>query len=127
MGGRGTSSASARKASGGGLSSVEGRMGELSATMRENARYTSMPPGAERSSMEMAYRRAQGEYQRLQGVRSELIRKGAAKPPSAPAPRKKTNGHGEATSRDITSLSYERARRRLNEDVDRWFGRGMGR
>ena len=36
------------------------------------------------------------------------------------------NGYGEATSRYITSASYERAMRRQKRNLDKWFGRGMG-
>lgn len=39
-----------------------------------------------------------------------------------PRPRKFINGYGEATHREITSLSYKRAMARVNRDFDKWFG-----
>lgn len=33
------------------------------------------------------------------------------------------NGYGEATTREITSLSYERAKKRADRNFDKWFRR----
>lgn len=39
-----------------------------------------------------------------------------------PKPRKYINGFGEATHREISTLTYERAIARQSRDFDRWFG-----
>ena len=42
--------------------------------------------------------------------------------PKPPAPTKKfVNGYGEATKREITSLSYKRWQRRLDKEIDSHF------
>lgn len=35
------------------------------------------------------------------------------------------NSYGEATKREITSSTYERAQRRTQRNINAWFGRGM--
>lgn len=37
------------------------------------------------------------------------------------------NGYGEKTSREITSLSYERSKTSASKNLNDWFGRGMNK
>nr|DAZ19100.1 MAG TPA: hypothetical protein [Caudoviricetes sp.] len=128
MGGRGSYSGVARKAGAARFTTVaqvDARMSELSAIMERTASdatgYPSGVPGATKSGYD-EYRTAQSEFQRLQGVRANLLEREAATQRADRSPRTFVNSFGEATSRYITTGTYERTRRRTDADVLRNMG-----
>lgn len=69
-----------------------------------------------------AYERLHGQLMpRRDEVVSEMARRSAGS--SASARGTFVNSYGEATTRNITSQSYEAAQRRLRRDVDSFLGR----
>lgn len=58
---------------------------------------------------------------RLSALEDEQIRRRRASQPVTQ--RTFVNSYGEATHRNITSLSYERAQRRLDREIFSWLGR----
>lgn len=65
-------------------------------------------------------------------VRSEMERRirmyqerSSAKATSQNA--RSVNGYGEKTNREITSISYERAKANTSKSLNDWFGRGMNK
>lgn len=58
--------------------------------------------------------------ERLNRLRDEKAR---SRQPQRASQRRRVNGYGEATSREITSGTYERAQRRQRRDVDNFMGR----
>lgn len=134
MGGRGSRSASGgaslQKMSYSQLDSelkrVDSRMGELGKTMERKAAghmaFVNEMPGASAADSR-TYRSAQREYQKLQGDRAKIIDEMAKKRPKEKArPKTFVNSFGEATTREITSLAYKRAQRRMDRDVLRNIG-----
>ena len=137
MGGRGASSASSgvgnRSLSemsysqlGSELKKIEAKMDGLRETMERTAGahvgfMTGMPGSSESDSKK--YRSAQREFQAMQGARSKVIDEMAKKKPKEKArPKTFVNGFGEATTREITSASYQRAQKRLDKAVLRNMG-----
>lgn len=139
MGGRGSISAGGKssKARGNGaelsLKEIDLRMAKLADTMGKTAAghtgyLHGIPSGS--ASDHRRYVAAQREYQRLQGERGRAIDKmtkekqASAKKKQASGSAGKTfvNSFGEATTREITSLAYKRAQRRMKRDVLRNMG-----
>jgi hypothetical protein len=78
-------------------------------------------------------REARKEYYATKSKRDDIVQKlskaykadaeARSKQAKSEPAEKKTfaNGYGEATSREITSTTYERAQKRLTKSVERWF------
>lgn len=133
MGGRGSSSASRKSSSAQGRSAesslkrIDSRMGELADTMSKTAAgHTGHLQGAPNGSASdhSRYVAAQKEYQRLQAERGRVLDKMAKRKQRGrdSAGKAFVNSFGEATTREITSPTYERAQRRMKRDVLRNMG-----
>lgn len=132
MGGRGSSSASAKSSKARGesaessLKSIDSRMAKLADTMSDTAAgHTGYLQGAPTGSASdhRRYTTAQREYQRLQAERGRILDEMAKKKQASSSARKTfVNSFGEATTREITTPTYERARRRMNRNVLRNMG-----
>ena len=132
MGGRGSSSAGAKSSKARGksaqqsLKGIDSRMAKLADTMSETAAgHTGYLQGAPTGSASdhRRYTAAQREYQRLQAERGRVLDELAKKKQvSNPAGKTFVNSFGEATTREITTPTYERARRRMNRNVLRNMG-----
>jgi len=133
MGGRGASSQSS-KASRGGVSSLTDRqltseISRLGKVMEETAQahvaYMQRWGGSKADSDR--YRKAQARYSELQNESMRRLQSKAARKAATSAAKPKpahtfVNGFGEATSRYITTGTYERARKRAEKDVLRNMG-----
>lgn len=133
MGGRGASSQSS-KASRGGVSSLTDRqltseISRLGKVMEETAQshvaYMQRRGGSKADSDR--YRKAQASYSELQNesmrrLQSKAARNAAASTAKPKPARTFVNGFGEATSRYVTTTTYERARKRAEKDVLRNMG-----
>lgn len=132
MGGRGSVSASAKssKARGKGaessLKTIDSRMEKLADTMGKTASgHTSYLQGSPNGSASdhRRYVAAQKEYQRLQAERGRILDEMAKKKQaSSSAGKTFVNSFGVATTREITTPTYERTRRRMNRNVLRNMG-----
>lgn len=132
MGGRGSRSAGAKssKARGNGaglsLKTIDSRMEKLADTMGKTAAghtgyLQGIPSGS--ASDHRRYVAAQREYQRLQYERGLVLDEVAKKNRvNNSAGKTFVNSFGEATTRDITSPTYERAQRRTKRNVLRNMG-----
>ena len=132
MGGRGGSSMSGKSSKARGraaelsLKTIDSRMEKLADTMAKTAAghmaYLSGAPSGSASDHNR-YASAQREYQRLQGERSRVIDEMAkSKRVHDSAGKAFVNSYGEATTREITNLTYERSQRRMKRDVLRNMG-----
>lgn len=133
MGGRGASSQSS-KASRGGVSSLTDRqltseISRLGKVMEETAQahvaYMQRWGGSKADSDR--YRKAQARYSELQNESMRRLQSKAARNAAASTAKPKpahtfVNGFGEATSRYITTGTYERARKRAEKAVLRNMG-----
>lgn len=133
MGGCGSSSASRKSSKARGksaessLKTIDSRMEKLADTMVKTAAghtgyLQGVPNGS--ASDHSRYVAAQREYQRLQAERGRVIDETAKKKQKGRDSAGKTfvNSFGEATTREITSPTYERAQRRMKRDVLRNMG-----
>ena len=134
MGGRGASSQSS-KASRGGVSSLTDRqltdeIDRLGKVMEETAQshvaYLQGRGGSKADSDR--YRSAQKRYSQLQNESLRRLQNAAASKVATSAAKPKpahtfVNGFGEATHRNITNDTYERARRRLDKEIFGLLGR----
>lgn len=143
MGGRGSSSfgAGSRRQSGAPVGKMTDRQLSAAASSLEREIADAESVLARTSSGHMGYlqgtpwgsKRDHDEYvatyERLHGqlmprrdeVASEMARRSTGSPASARGTF--VNSYGEATTRNITSQSYEAAQRRLRRDVDSFLGR----
>ncbi len=100
-------------------------MNELSRIMQQTASdatgYANGIPGASAERAQQ-YRSAQREYQKLQGIRGEMMQNQAVRNNRESTNRSFVNSYGEATRREITSNVYEQSQRRLKQDVLRNMG-----
>lgn len=133
MGGRGASSQSS-KASRGGVSSLTdrqltGEIDRLGKVMEETAQshvaYLQGRGGSKADSDR--YRKAQARYSELQNESMRRLQLKAARNAAASNAKPKpahtfVNGFGEATSRYVTTGTYERARKRADKAVLRNMG-----
>lgn len=145
MGGRGSSSASNRAGVGGmkpasrltdrqlaaETSSVNGRMESVGKVMERTAPghvgYLQRTPQGSKRDHE-SYTKAFKEYGELRARRDELTAEAARRrPKEKPRPKTFVNSYGEATTKYISTSTYERAERRLQKEVDSWFGVGRRR
>lgn len=135
MGGRGGTSMSGKSSKARGraaelsLKTIDSRMEKLADTMAKTAAgHTAYLQGAPSGSASdhNRYAAAQREYQRLQGERSRVIDEMAKSKKSKrvhdSAGKTFVNSFGEATTREITSLAYKRAQRRMERDILRHMG-----
>lgn len=126
MGGRGSSSAS-RKASFGNMSDkqLRARIDALGSTMERYASdatgYPNNVPGASKSGY-LKYRAAQRGYSSLRDEQAKRLRSSVRSGGEKQQKRTFVNSYGEATTRDITSVTYERARKRMEKAVLRNMG-----
>lgn len=138
MGGRGASSGKKGRSNGGSGSSIEKLTARIERLQKREEKLEAQQRAIYRASWnpfklrmeENAYQKwlKLGDQQRafrkkraeLTEKRAELRRQAEEKNQS---PKKKLNGYGEATSRDITSTTYDRAQRRLQRDVANFIGR----
>lgn len=137
MGGRGSRSASGGRVSvmsmtdeqlSRALDRVDKEMESLSKIMQATASdaigFNQGIPGSSQSKAD-EYRATQKKYQALQGGRTKIINEQARRKQgsgSAEPRRKFVNSFGEATTRSITSSTYERAMKRLDKQVLRNMG-----
>lgn len=129
MGGRSASSQSS-KASRGGFSSLTDRqltseIDRLGKVMEKTAQahvaYLQRRGGSKADSDR--YRKAQARYSELQNESMRRLQANTARKTAKPKPAHTfVNGYGEATSRKISTQTYERAQRRLEKDVLRNMG-----
>lgn len=132
MGGRGSISASGKSSKARGktaelsLKTIDSRMEKLADTMAKTAAgHTAYLQGAPSGSASdhNRYAAAQREYQRLQAERGRVLEEMVKKNPvNRSAGKTFVNSFGEATTREITSLAYKRAQRRMKRDVLRNMG-----
>lgn len=132
MGGRGASSS----VSGGSLGALEKREATLSkqidslgermvkvASRRKGgAAGMTQKDRKEWNSLKDKQNNLKDKRRKIQDKRASLSRKQAKK-----EHKTYVNGYGEATHRNITSTTYERALKRSGKNVDNWFGRGMNK
>lgn len=108
------------------LKTIDSRMEKLADTMAKTAAgHTAYLLGTPSGSAldHSRYVKAQREYQRLQGERSRVIDEMAKnKRVHDSAGKAFVNSYGEATTREITNLTYERSQRRMKRDVLRNMG-----
>lgn len=76
-------------------------------------------PGA---GMPQSYYNAKAELDRLREEQRKMNTARVKKQQRSSSTRK-VNGYGEATTREITSSTYKRAQRRLEQDVANFMGR----
>ena len=74
------------------------------------------------------YRKAQARYSELQNESMRRLQAAAARKVAARASKPRpehtfVNGFGEATSRYVTTATYERAQRRLEKEIQGFLGR----
>lgn len=102
--------------------SLQKKIENVSNKMREYAQYaTPAYTGADKQSKSKKYYDYQRKYRALKKEMNEIDDKKANnKPKSKPKPKLKGRKEWE-----VTSQTYERAQKRLNKDVNNWFGRGM--
>ena len=130
MGGRGSASAGGAGAgggasAGGSIKSLEAQKKALGDKMASLVRQTDKDG--------QMTREARKEYYATKSKRDDVVQKlskaykadaeARSKQAKSESAEKKTfvNGYGEATSREITSTTYERAQKRLTKSVERWF------
>ena len=131
MGGRGSGSSGGSAGAGGGASaggsikSLEAQKKALGDKMASLVRQTDKDG--------QMTREARKEYYATKSKRDDVVQKlskaykadaeARSKQAKSESAEKKTfvNGYGEATSREITSTTYERAQKRLTKSVERWF------
>lgn len=104
------------------------RIDTLSSIMRENARYAvpKQPEPGDKEKLDK-YRRAQQAWQQLNSEKNrrenEIAAQRRREDASKPKPKKTfVNSYGEATTRYITTSTYERAQARLRRDVEDVLG-----
>lgn len=121
--------AKARKPSGGGrsltdrqLASEIDRLGKvMEETAQAHVAYLQRRGGSKADSDR--YRKAQARYSELQNESMRRLQANAARNTAKPkSAHTFVNGFGEATSRKISTQTYERAQRRLEKDVLRNMG-----
>lgn len=131
MGGRGASSQSSKVSRGGGgvssltdrqLTSEIDRLGKvMEKTAQAHVAYLQRRGGSKADSDR--YRKAQARYSELQNESMRRLQANTARKTAKPKPAHTfVNGYGEATSRKISTQTYERAQRRLEKDVLRNMG-----
>lgn len=109
-----------KRTGGSDVKSMQSEFDMLGNKMQELAQFA--VPGANYNE------RKASEYYETKSKRDDLRRKinealdAEAKPVSS-KPKKFINGYGEATSREITSGTYERAQRRMQRDVENFLKR----
>ena len=112
MGGRGSASSGAGASAGGSIKSLEAQKKALGDKMASLVRQTDKD-GQMTSE-------ARKEYYATKSKRDDVARSKQAK--SEPVEKKTfVNGYGEATHREITSSTYERAQKRLTKSVEGWL------
>lgn len=131
MGGRGGSSMSAVRKTKGNVRSVaksdEQRLEQMGRIMEKTARdrvaYSQGMPGASKFKAD-AYAAVLPQYQKLRSQVEQRRAATAAKAAEKQGGASKTfvNSYGEATTRDITAPSYERAQKRQQKAVLRNMG-----
>ena len=110
------------------LNRVSARLDELSERLTE-ARMTPREGRTQRvESAQREYNEGSEIFNqlrdRLSALEDEQIRRRREAQAARPAPvRTFVNSYDEATRRNITSLSYERAQRRLERELLSWLGR----
>lgn len=117
MGGRGASSSLSTQ-------SLESRVSSLAAKVQEYSKYA-LPSyrGADKEQKSREYYRIKNQYNEAKNKLSELYNK--QKPAELSESEKRIREQREFTKqreREITSLSYERAKKRRERDTDNWFG-----
>lgn len=117
MGGRGASSSISTQ-------SLESRVSSLAAKVQEYSKYA-LPSyrGADKEQKSSEYYRIKNQYNEAKNKLSELYNK--QKPAELSESEKRIREQREFTKqreREITSLSYERAKKRRERDTDNWFG-----
>lgn len=132
MGGRGASSQSSKASRGGRsltdrqLTSEISRLGKvMEETAQAHVAYLQRRGGSKADSDR--YRKAQARYSELQNESMRRLQANAARKAAASTVKPKpahtfVNGFGEATSRYITTGTYERARKRAEKAVLRNMG-----
>lgn len=110
-------------------SAVDRRMAELGQIMLDTERdatgYPNKVPGTTADGARR-YREAQNEYAGLQDVKARMAELEAVRRENTPkqgAGRTFVNSYGEATTRYVTSQSYENAMRRQEQEIARRMGR----
>lgn len=105
------------------IAQTENRLNAVKDQLYEIARkHTPWTMPEEYYDLQKEKQKFQGELSKLYQKRTEENEKKAA---AERPPKRYVNGYGEATHREIASLSYKRAMARQERDFDRWFGRGM--
>jgi hypothetical protein len=125
MGGRGASSSksiSYKNSKPTTAKSLQKEIENVSNKMLKYAQYaTPAYTGADKQSKSKKYYEYQRQYRALKKEMNEIDDKKANnKTKSTPKPKLKGRKEWE-----VTSQTYERAQKRLNKDVNNWFGRGM--
>jgi len=102
------------------LKSLETEFKQFGTKLEEYAKYASPGKTYDEAKSEQYYR-YKSKYEELRKKISEQKDKGREEIVATNS-QKKINGYGEATSREITSLTYKRLQKRLKKDVDSFVG-----
>ena len=116
-------------ASGGGgtdssqVNNIDAQIKQNSAKMAEYAKYGSGDPKYHDEAKRQTYFKLQNKNRELKNKKNQILDK-QRKETTVTAAQKYVNGFGEATHREITSLTYERAMKRQDKDIMSWLGNG---
>lgn len=125
FGGRGGTSRISNVKSGGSPADLQSKIDDVSRKMEEYANYNAERNESDRTEKQTKYYAYKKQYNDLKEKQNEAYDKEAATRRTEQAknatPHKFVNGYGEATKRDITSLTYKRAQARLRKEVEKWL------
>lgn len=103
------------------IKTMQSKFNQLGEKMVEMARYATPGPNYDDSKASKYYE-LQRQYNDLRSKINAKKDEEARNRPKQNTNSKYVNGYGEATHRNITSSTYERAQRRLNREIDRRLG-----
>lgn len=103
------------------IKTMESQFNKLGEQMAQMAQYATPGPNYD-SSKASKYYEIKRQYNELRSKINAKKDEEARNRPKQNTNSKYVNGYGEATHRNITTSTYERAQRRLNREIDRWLG-----
>lgn len=112
------------------IKDIDKKMQIIGKKMETQAKYA-MPGRDYDSKKSDGYYRLKSQYENLRSMKRQFQDKLTASKiknnNSEKSQKIFVNGFGEATKREITSQTYERAQKRLQNNIESWFGRGMNK
>ena len=106
------------------IKAMQQKFDQLGQKMSEMAQYATPGSNYDDSKASKYYELKRQHNDLRSKINAKKDEEAKKRPKSKPEHRTFINGYGEATRRDITSATYERAQRRLNREIDRRFGIG---